>query len=294
MAKQYYYFIAGLPAVSMDDTKLIYSPQQFRIDAVAQLSNQDMELLYLLHLPDDLGNLLNILYKTGKELSPEGLLSDEYWTGWLEYLRAKSENKDLARPEAYQNLPDFVERIILDAIAAEELPDFSVTEHALLSAFHIYCEQHSNSFVSAWFAHERNIRNILLAINARHHELPFAQYLIGNDETVQNLAKSHAQDFNLGKDHPLFDPLIRIWEQNNILYRERGYDVLRAKWIDNQNFFEYFNIDRILGYYTKLRLVSRWINADPDHGKEIFQDTLDKLENSFSFPEDFNIKTKRK
>lgn len=294
MAKQYYYFIAGLPAVSMDDTKLIYSPQQFRTDAVAQLSNQDMELLYLLHLPDDLGNLLNILYKTGKELSPEGLLSDEYWTGWLEYLRAKSENKDLARPEAYQNLPDFVERIILDAIAAEELPDFSVTEHALLSAFHIYCEQHSNSFVSAWFAHERNIRNILLAINARHHELPFAQYLIGNDETVQNLAKSHAQDFNLGKDHPLFDPLIRIWEQNNILYRERGYDVLRAKWIDNQNFFEYFNIDRILGYYTKLRLVSRWINADPDHGKEIFQDTLDKLENSFSFPEDFNIKTKRK
>ncbi len=294
MAKQYYYFIAGLPAVSMDDTKLIYSPQQFRIDAVAQLSNQDMELLYLLHLPEDLGNLLNILYKIGKDNSSEGLHSDEYWTGWLEFLRAKSENKDLARPEAYQNLPDFVERIILDAIAAEELPDFGVTEHALLSAFHSYCEQHSNSFVSAWFAHERNIRNILLAINARHHELPFAQYLIGNDETVQNLAKSHAQDFNLGKDHPLFDPLIRIWEQHNILYRERGYDVLRAKWIDNQNFFEYFNIDRILGYYTKLRLVSRWINADPDHGKEIFQDTLDKLENSFSFPEDFNIKTKRK
>jgi hypothetical protein len=294
MAKQYYYFIAGLPSVSIDDSKLIYSPEQFRLDASGQLSSDDMELLNLLHLPDDLANLIIVLYKTGKDLSAEGLYSESYWQGFLEYLKAKAENNSLSVPDAYRNLPVFIGEIILTCLGEEELPAIQSTEHNLLSGFFAYCANHANSFIQAWFDHERCIRNILLAINARHHDLPFTDYLIGDDETANNLRKSHAQDFNLGKDHPLFDPLLRIWEQNNILFRERGYDILRIKWIDNQNFFEYFNIDRILGYYTKLRLISRWINADPDHGKEVFQDTLDKLENSFSFPDEFNIRITRK
>ncbi|HRX76566.1 MAG TPA: DUF2764 family protein, partial [Candidatus Cloacimonadota bacterium] len=33
MANQYYYFIAGLPSISLDDTKLVYPVSQFRDDA---------------------------------------------------------------------------------------------------------------------------------------------------------------------------------------------------------------------------------------------------------------------
>ncbi|HCX60343.1 MAG TPA: DUF2764 domain-containing protein, partial [Candidatus Cloacimonas sp.] len=63
MAKQYYYFIAGLPSISMDDSKLVYNPVQFRDEAKAQLSEEDFKLIQVLHLPEDIANLLKTIYK---------------------------------------------------------------------------------------------------------------------------------------------------------------------------------------------------------------------------------------
>lgn len=295
MARQYYYFIAGLPTISIDDSKLAITPELFRQQAAEQLSSEDYSLLKLLHLPDEISNLLLELYKRhDKQSNPEGLNSPDYWRGYLDFLRHKADSPNLETPKEYAYLPSFIAQTILDAFAEEELPPSSVLEHQLLSHFFDFVAEHSNKFIVEWFELQRNIKNILSAINGRHHELDFAPYLIGDDETVTNLKKSHAADFSLGKDHPFFDELMRIWEQNNILYRERSYDVLRNKWIDAQNFFEYFNIDRILGYYSKLRIINRWLIADAELGKEVFHDTLNKLENSFEFPDDFNIRIKQK
>ena len=294
MAKQYYYFIAGLPGVSMEDSKLMMDPQQFRDQAIEQLTPGDYQLLTSMHLLSDMSNLLDQLYKNERYHDPDGLYPTQHWQDFLSYLRQKAENATLKTPEQFEIHPHFLEKTLLPIIAEEDLPKKVDSEHQLLSAFFDFSKDHSNKFFREYFELERNIKNILAAINGRHHKVDFAKYLIGNDDTVTNLAKSHAADFGLGKDHPLFDQLVRIWEQNDILYRERAYDVLRNKWIDEQNFFEYFNVDRILGYYTKIRIVGRWQKADAALGKEVFHDTLNKLENSFTFPEDFNIRIKQK
>ncbi|MCB5253269.1 MAG: DUF2764 family protein [Candidatus Cloacimonadaceae bacterium] len=295
MARQYYYFIAGLPSISLDDSKLAITPELFRQEAIQQLSKQDYNLLKLLHLPDEIANLLLSLYKNSdKQPSPEGLNSPEYWEEYLDFLRHKADNPRLDTPPEYAYLPGFIARITLDAMTQEELPHPFALEHQLLSHLFDFAKEAKNKFIVQWFELQRNIKNILTAINGRNHKMEFASYLIGEDDTVTNLSKSHAADFGLGKDHPLFNEIMRIWEQNNILYRERGYDLLRNKWIDEQNFFEYFNIDRILGYYSKLRIINRWLIADIKLGKEVFHDTLNKLENSFEFPEDFNIRIKHK
>lgn len=294
MSPNYYYFISGLPNLSFEDSKLSFSPEQFRIEAKAQLSEADFGCLEALHLPAEMDNLLNILYKKGKEVNPEGLLSTEYWEDYLSHLRDKLENPGMQVPVAFAKLPDYVAPIISQVLAQEDYQPFLKTEHELLSAFYQWTNQHSNDFITKWFAYDAHLRNILTAINGRKFNLPYAQYLIGESDYVDNLGKSHAADFGLGKDDALFESLIRIYEQNNILYRERGYDILRWKWIDNQNFFNYFNIDRLLGYYCKLRILNRWLKADPNVGKEVFHDTLNTLENSFTFPEEFNIKSVRK
>jgi len=294
MARQYYYFIAGLPSVSMEDSKLAFTPEQFREQASEQLSDKDHDLLVQMHILPDLVNLVDALYKTERDPDPEGLHDHEFWADYFVFLKQKVENKDLEVPSEFMGLPLFISEVLSPILLEEDLPDKATTEHKLLSAFFDFAKEHPNKFYSEFFELERNIKNILAAINGRNHDTQYAQYLIGQDDTVTNLAKSHAADFGLGKEHPLFDQLLRIWEQNNILYRERSYDVLRNKWIDEQNFFEYFNMDRILGYYTKLRIINRWQKADAELGKEIFHDTLNKLENSFTFPEDFNIRIKQK
>ncbi len=81
--------------------------------------------------------------------------------------------------------------------------------------------------------------------------------------------KSYTADFGLGKEDDLYNALVRIYEQNNILYRERGYDILRWRWVEDYNFFNYFNIDRIFkSYYCQLRILARWIKSSPELEKE--------------------------
>ncbi len=294
MNQEYFYFISGLPNISFEDTKQVLTIEQFRIEAKTQLSASDFSLLAIMHLPQDLDNLLAVLYKTKTGLNPEGLFAESDWENYLAYLKAVMDNPRLECPAEFSALPQFVSDTISKVLNQEDRQELIVTEQELVEQFYAWAAKHHNQFIVQWFAYDAHLRNILSAISGRKFNLPYAKYLVGKDETVDKLAKSHAADFGLGKADELFEALTRIYEQNNILFREKGYDVLRWKWIDNQNFFNYFNIDRILGYYCKLRILSRWLKADPNLGKEVFHDTLDALQNSFSFPEDFNIKSVKK
>lgn len=295
MKQDYYSFVCGLPNLNIEDTKLPWLPEEFLAEAHAQVSEKDYRLLEILHLPMDLDNLLRMVYKTNKEPNKEGLYSDDFWEEYLVFLRGAIENPELKTPPEFKILPDFIKITIIQVLKQEEKQPYSQTELELLNKFYSWTANSANDFIKNWYAFDAHIRNILTAINGHKFNLPYAQYLVGEDEIVDKLSKSHTADFGLGKEDDLYNALIRIYEQNNILYRERGYDILRWRWIDDYNFFNYFNIDRILGYYCQLRILSRWIKSSPELGKEVFHSILSDLNNSFSFPEDFNIKsTQRK
>ncbi|OQC07760.1 MAG: hypothetical protein BWX76_00045 [Candidatus Cloacimonetes bacterium ADurb.Bin089] len=295
MKQEYYYFVSGLPNITIEDTKLPWTPEEFLAEAKNQVSNKDYRLLEILHLPMDLDNLLRILYKSNKDRNKEGLYEDSFWEEYLVFLRNVIDNPEIKTPAEFEVLPEFIKEIVINALQQEELQPLPQTELALLKKFYAWTAKSSNEFIRDWFAFDAHIRNILTAINGRKFNLPYAQYLIGEGETLEKLSKSHTADFGLGKEDDLYNALVRIYEQNNILYRERGYDILRWRWVEDYNFFNYFNIDRILGYYCQLRILARWIKSSPELGKEVFNTILSDLNNSFSFPEDFNIKsTQRK
>lgn len=294
MRSQYYYFVTGLPALSIDDSKSAISLQQFQTDAKQHLTARDFSLLQVLCLPEDINDLLRIIYKNESEARPIQESSRSFWQTYTELMKQKASDPAIPISKDYRAYPDFWHDLTLELFQAEEMPPFLETQHKMLEATYAYCSGLGNKFISKWFDFNRDIQNILIAINGRHHKIEFAKYLVGEGELVEKLSKSHAADFGLGKDHELFESLMRTWEQNNILYRERGYDIIRWKWIDNQNFFNYFNIDRILGYYTQLRILNRWLSLDPSMGRDIFQDTMDSMANSYSFPKQFNIKSPSK
>ena len=295
MKQEYYYFVSGLPNITIEDTKLPWTPEEFLAEAKNQVSNTDYRLLEILHLPMDMDNLLRILYKSNKDPNKEGLYEDSFWEEYLVFLRNVIDNPEIKTPAEFEVLPDFIKEIVINTLQQEELQPLPQTELALLKKFYAWTAKSSNEFIRDWFAFDAHLKNILTAINGRKFNLPYAQYLIGESETVEKLSKSHTADFGLGKEDDLYNALVRIYEQNNILYRERGYDILRWRWIEDYNFFNYFNIDRILGYYCQLRILARWIKSSPESGKEVFNTILSDLNNSFSFPEDFNIKsTQRK
>lgn len=291
MRNQYYYFVTGLPALNIDDNKSVITPEHFLQEARLQLSKHDFNLLLLLCLPEDADDLLRIIYGYESESRPVQESSRSFWQTYADLMKHKASDPAIPIPKDYKVYPDFWHQTILDIYSAEEMPSFNESKHKLLEATYEYCSGLGSKFLSQWFDFNADLQNILIALNGRQHKIPFSKYLVGKGELVENLSKSHAADFSLGKEHELFNSLLRIWEQNNILFRERGYDILRWKWIDQHNFFNYFNIDRILGYYAQLRILNRWQSMDPSLGKEIFHDTMDNLSNSFSFPPQFNIKS---
>jgi len=293
-AKQYYYFVAGLPNIGFEDGKAIYTPQTFRGEASEKLCAHDLSLLDLLTLPAELDNLLIVLYKLERESKAECLISPDEWESLIAYLKPNPDHEIRFKTPVQSWLPKFVSELLSSVLAMEEMLPLRICEQRLLELFYEHVAKVKNEFINKWFELNREMQNIMIALSGRKYELPYAEFLIGKSETVDKLAKSQAADFGLGKQFPLFDSLMRIFELDNILERERQLDALRWRWIENQNFFEYFNIDRILGYYSQLRILDRWIKLDPESGKEIFFDTLNALENSFSFPEEFDLKQKVK
>lgn len=289
---QYYYFITGLPNLGLDDNKLSYDPAQFLEDAAAHLSKPDLKLLKLLHLPEEIRHLLAEFYPQERLPELPSIYPGGFYKEYTDALKQKLESPDNKLPARFAEVPAFMGKLSLELLALEELPSYNKTDHKFLSAFYEMACKHSNEFISKWFNLDRDLRNILIALNGRSHEYPFAEHILGSNELAGMLIKSSAADFGLGKEYPLYEAVWRIYDQNNLLYRERGYDVYRWKWIESQNFFQYFTIDRILGYYCKLRILARWTSLDTNTGKEVFFEALNTLQNSFSFPDEYAIKSR--
>lgn len=287
---QYYYFISGLPGLSIDDAKQSYSTAAFREDASKHLSAADYKLLLSLHLPDELDILLRLIYNGVLPEKPVSVYPEKYWERFLAYCKELVQNQDIKEPAEFKDLPGFISAKVVELFSQEELPPYHTTDHSFIQDAYEYLEQSGNKFIKAWFEYDAQIRNIVIAINGREHNYDFKPYLVGHKEYVDSIRRSTATDFGLGKDVETYDAVWRIYDQNNILYRERSYDVLRWKWIDAKLFFEYFSVDKILGYYSKLRILERWTSMDTDSGKESFYDTLNALSESFKIPGEFSVK----
>jgi len=159
----------------------------------------------------------------------------------------------------------------------------------LFSIFYNWVEHHENKFVREWFTFDAAMRNIITALNCRKHNLDVNAKLIGNNELTEKLKTSKVADFGLNSEFPWFDTLTRLTELTDIVEKEKGYDALRWQWLDDRTFFEYFTIPRIMAYYIKLEIIYRWIHLSQSVGEKKFNQIINDLEASFSFPEEFAI-----
>ncbi|MDD2331448.1 MAG: DUF2764 family protein [Candidatus Cloacimonetes bacterium] len=294
MQKAYYYFVAGLPNISFDDGKAILTPDAFWDDARDQLSAEDLGLLKLLYLPDDLDNFLGLVYKEEKAAGTDTKIELEIWENLVEAVRENPGTEQKLCLPSLKGVPEFVIRTAQSILSEEKLPELIQAESLLLSGMYEFLLKMPNRFLRAWFRFNQDLKNISIAINGRKHDYPYTDFLLGENELVEALSRSQAADFGLGKHEEIYDAVNRIFEQYNLLDRERNLDALRWRWIEDHNFFEFFSIDRILGYFCQLRILHRWISLDPEMGKDVFFDTLETLENSFSFPEEYDLKHKVK
>lgn len=277
MPRHYYCLIAGLPDISIEDNKLSYTQSDFREELGEALHPKDFVLLESLFLPYDHQNILNILEGGSREFDTRALYTKEE----LE--------EELANKELSDLFPSYIRQFVEAYKEDETIVAGLSWENQLTSLYYDYALKTKNAFMREWLTYELNIKNVLAAINCREHDMPLDGQIIGDNEIARQLKSKGGKDFGLTSDFPDIEILLQWYDNKNLQEREKGIDLHKWNWLDENTFFHYFTIERIVAYTIKLAMVERWLTLDEEHGRQLFEKLLHELENSYNFPEEYAV-----
>lgn len=274
----YYYLVAGLPDISLEDGKLNYTVDSFKSELYPELSAKDRSVIDLFYLKFDNENLLKLLKDKDAQISARGNFSSEELHQLIEAVR-EGDTPDSRFPAYFY---DFIIRYF--ALPAYELYR---AQDLLAAAYYAYAMKCGNSFVAEWFKFSLNLNNILAALTARKYKLDVDTVVVGDTEICDLLRSSNARDFGLNEVLDYFEPIQRISEVEELVEREKKVDLLKWKWLEEESFFHYFTIERLFVFLLQLEMIERWITLDKEKGNELFREMIQNLKNEVQIPEEF-------
>ncbi|MEG1671972.1 MAG: DUF2764 family protein [Alistipes sp.] len=184
--------------------------------------------------------------------------------------------------------PDHLLRRVADVVTAyanpesEEAEEVDINgrfEKALFDAYYAECTHSSSSFLRAWAAFDRNLRNISAAIAARAAVRVIDEVVVGDGEVVEQLQRSSAADFGLRGELPYIDAVIAaVNDEANLVEKEHKIDLIRWNEAVELTAFDYFNINTLLSYLVRVNIVARWTLLDERQGRAMFDRLLAELD----------------
>lgn len=274
----YYYLVAGLPDISLEDGKLSYTISDFRAESYGDLSAKDQALIDLFYLKYDHADLLSLLKDKDAVTQGKGNFSSE------DLLQLIASVKEGEKPDAKfpSYLYDFIAQYL--ALPADELYK---AENLLASAYYAYAMKSKNPFIAFWFEFNLNINNILAAFAARKYKMNVAEVIVGDTDVCEMLRTSNARDFGLSETLDYFEPLQRLVETDDLVEREKKVDQLKWKWLEDASFFHYFTVERLFVFLLQLEMIERWVLLDKEKGSELFRQMIQNLKDEVQIPEEF-------
>jgi hypothetical protein len=280
MSKSYYCLVAGLPELTIDDSKLSYTVASFRDELWENLSKADKRLIELFYLKFDNANVLKLMADDEvTEIDGRGNYSLEELRELIATMKDGGEVSDSDYP-AY--LSAFVKESLADTQS-----DATQRENRLAALYYDYGMKAGNSFVRSWFEFNRNVNNVLVALTARKYKWDVAQSVVGESEICDALRTSGARDFGLSAEVDYIEEVIKSAETHDIVEREKRLDTLRWEWMEEQTFFDYFTVERLFVFLAQLEMVERWILLDKERGNRMFRSLIDSLKNEVQIPAEF-------
>lgn len=276
---KYYYLVAGLPELALEDSKLSYTVADFKTEIYPSLSSSDQKLIDLFYLKFDNANVLKLLEDKEAGIDKRGNFSQDELN---EYIAVIKEGGTVNSKE----FPDYLSAFVTDYFTAPAESEGLMEDH-LAALYYDYAMKSENKFISSWFEFNLTINNILLAFTARKYKWDVAQNIVGNTEVCEALRTSGARDFGLSGEVDFFDQLVKINETSELIEREKKLDSLRWNWMEEVTFFDYFTIERLFVFLLQLEMIERWISLDKEKGNQLFRSIIDSLKNEVQIPAEF-------
>ena len=286
MKKNYYYLIAGLPELTLDDSKLGITVREFRELYYPELADDDRALLDLIYLSYDNANLLTLLKDKEAAIAEGGLYTGEELLSIIEAARAE-EIPDRNYP---RYMYDFVAQMESEESAAEGV----FPEDRLAQLYYTHAMSQGNVFVERWFAFNLDLNNFLTAITARRYNLDVKPLIVGDNEVAKALRTSNSRDFGLTGVMDSFEEILRISEIDNLVERERRLDVFKWEWMEEASFFDYFSVEKLFAFLVKVQIIERWISLDAEAGGELLRSMIRQVTEEVKVPQELTINTNKK
>lgn len=279
MSKYYYYLVAGLPELTLEDSKLSYTVADFKVELYPDLSDEDKKLIDLFYLKFDNANVLKLLKDKGATIDPRGNYSAEELAEFISSLKEGDEIADAM-------FPSYLSTFISEYFNATAEDDF-LHEDRLAALYYEYAMKCKNKFVSSWFAFNLTMNNILVALTARKFKMDIAPLIVGDTEVCEALRTSGARDFGLTGEVDFLDQLVKISETEELVEREKKIDQLRWNWMEEATFFNYFTVERLFVFLLQLEMIERWISLDKEKGNQLFRSIIATLKDEVQIPAEF-------
>lgn len=126
-----------------------------------------------------------------------------------------------------------------------------------------------NRFIRNFFELDLGVRNAKVEYLNRTLGRPE-----GTDVLVLDPEKENAEFEQKGE-------VDAILEGSDILARERGLDDFYWKAVDTLTVMDVFDLDIILAFVVKLKLVERWLRLDEATGRELFRKLVKEIKENF-------------
>ena len=276
---KYYYLVASLPELTLEDSRLSYTVADFKREIYPTLSGGDKKLIELFYLKFDNANVLKLLNDKEASIDLRGNYTAEELNEAIEQIKEGGESDVIA-------LPSYLTEFLTDYFDANSDKTIML-EDQLAALYYAYAMKCGNPFISSWFEFNLNINNILIAFTARKYKWEVSQYVVGNTEVCEALRTSGARDFGLTAEVDYLDQLSKISELTELVDREKKLDMLRWNWMEEKIFFNYFTIERIFVFLLQLEMIERWMALDKERGNQLFRSIIDELKYEVQIPAEF-------
>lgn len=279
----YYCLVAGLPDLLLNDDRHALTSLQFRLDMENELTPSDYQLLEWIYRPFDNKNLINLLLENGVEFDPLGNYPEDF-------LR-----EQISAPTT---IAGYLKILITGFKSGQFDRSPLQLEKAIPELFYEAVLKTGNEFIRQWFAFERNVKNILTAVNSRKFGYQTAQQLVtaeSSDDLQEILLNANLRpELFIDEDIPYVDQIFRIVESGiQASEKEKAIDHIKFTFSDDLTVFHYFTAELILSFAIKLLIIDRWRKLDDETGKVFLNRLVNNLEMSYSFADTFSLTRKQ-
>ena len=179
-----------------------------------------------------------------------------------------------------KRLPEPVARVVRayadpEGEDAETVDTAQRFEKELFGAYYAACAKAGSRFLREWSAFDRNLRNVSAAVTARAAGRAVEEVVVGGGDVADQLQRSSAADFGLRGELPYIDAVIAaVNDEANLVEKEHKIDLIRWNEAVELATFDYFDINSILSYLSRVNIVARWTQLDAVRGREMFELSL--------------------